>query len=112
MDRSVADVGTLLHLGELLHNQIRKVFADDRKWNERPSAGILPHPWQVGSELRSAGGDSFYREILLMSLFYLIEEHNRVGAPWNSFERLACLLDVIPDTLHWGERLIGEPSVN
>ena len=102
VDRSVADVGTLLLLGELLHNQIRKVFADDRKWNERPSAGILPHPWQVGSELRSAGGDSFYREILLMSLFYLIEEHNRVGAPWNSFERLACLLDVIPDTLHWG----------
>ena len=67
---------------------------------------------KAGSELRSAGGDSFYREILLMSLFYLIEEHNRVGVPWNSFERLACLLDVIPDTLHWGERLIGEPQVN
>jgi hypothetical protein len=43
---------------------------------------------KAGSELRSAGGDSFYREILLMSLCYLIEEHNRVGAPWNSFERL------------------------
>jgi hypothetical protein len=42
---------------------------------------FLPHPWQVGSELRSAGGDSFYRAILVMSLFYLIEEHNRVGAP-------------------------------
>ena len=41
-----------------------------------------------GSEVRSAGGHSFYREILLMSLFYLIEEHNRVGAPWNSFEGL------------------------
>ena len=27
-------------------------------------------------------------EILLMSLFYLIEEHDRVGAPWNSFEEL------------------------
>jgi hypothetical protein len=25
---------------------------------------------------------------ILMSLFYLIEEHNRVGAPWNSFEEL------------------------
>ncbi len=40
------------------------------------------------NEVRSAGGHSFYREILLMSLFYLIEEHNRVGAPWNSFEEL------------------------
>ena len=73
---------------------------------------VSPRAWQVGSELRSAGGDSFYREILLMSLFYLIEEHNRVGAPWNSFERLACLLDVILDTLRWGERLIGDSSVN
>jgi len=25
---------------------------------------------------------------ILMSLFYLIKEHNRVGAPWNSFEEL------------------------
>jgi len=49
---------------------------------------FLPLAWQVGSEVRSAGGHSFYREILLMSLFYLIEEHNRVGAPWNSFEGL------------------------
>ena len=50
--------------------------------------GFLARAWQVGTELHSAGGDSFYREILLMSLFYLIEEQNRVGAPWNSFEGL------------------------
>jgi hypothetical protein len=49
---------------------------------------FLPRAWQVGSEARSAGGHSFYREILLMGLFYLIEEYNREGAPWNSFEEL------------------------
>jgi hypothetical protein len=77
-------------LGELLHNLTRKVFAADRKWNERPNAGVFcPRAWQVGSELHSAGSDSFYREVLLMGLFYLIEVHNRVGASWNSFERLA-----------------------
>ena len=74
---------------------------------------FLPRAWQVGSELHSAGSDSFYKEVLLMGLFYLIEVHNRVGASWNSFERAGrLLLDVIPDTLRWGERLIGEPPAN
>ena len=74
---------------------------------------FLPHPWQVGSELRSAGGDSFYREILLMSLFYLIEEHNRVGAVVEQLQKARRLLrGVIHDTLRWGERLIDEPTTN
>ena len=74
---------------------------------------FLPRAWQVGSELRSAGGDSFYREILLMSLFNLIDEHNRVGAAVEQLRRAdRLLLNVIPDTLRWGERLIGEPPAN
>ena len=53
-----------------------------------PVAGVFCRMLGRSAEVRSAGGHSFYREILLMSLFYLIEEHNRVGAPWNSFEGL------------------------
>ena len=38
-----------------------------------------------------------------MCLFYLIEEHNRVGAPSNSFEKLtAFLLGVIPEDFALG----------